>query len=212
MRAVRALARDPEQTAAVLKLGPKLRGEIPRNREVTSSATLPALDRYTGVLYHALDAGSLPDEARERAGRTVLVHSALLGPVGALDPIPAYRLSHDSRLPGLPLTAHWAAAVTRELRDAGPLLDLRSEGYAALGPLPDRDDVASLTVAERGADGTGRALTHANKKAKGVFTRALLTAPEQPETFEELVDWAPSAGIQLEQAGERVLALIVSGT
>jgi hypothetical protein len=210
VRAVRALARDPEQAAAVLKLGPKQRGELPRNRMVASSPTLPAIDRYTGVLYDALDAGSLPDDARARAAETVLVQSALFGPVGALDPIPAYRLSHDSRLPGLPLKAHWAATVTRELRHAGPLLDLRSGGYAALGPLPDRDDTAYLRVLARGGDGTTRALNHFNKKAKGEFTRALLTAADPPETLEDLLDWAPGAGFVVEAAGPRELALVVT--
>lgn len=210
MRAVRALARDPEQAAAVLKLGPKQRGEIPRNRDVLASPTLPVIDRYTGVLYDALDAGTLPEDARARAADTVLVQSAMLGPVAALDPIPAYRLSHDSRLPGLPLRAHWAAAGTRELRDAGPLLDLRSEGYAALSPLPDRDDTAYLRVLARDEDGTVRALNHFNKKAKGEFTRAFLTAPEQPTTLAELLDWAPTAGLVLERSGKRELALVVT--
>lgn len=211
MRAVRALARDPEQAAAVLKLGPKQRGEIPRNRDVSSSATLPAIDRYTGVLYDALDAGTLSEEARARAGGTVFVQSALLGPVGALDPIPAYRLSHDSRLPDLPLKAHWSAAVAGELAGAGPILDLRSVGYAALGPLPERDDAVYLRVLSRGPDGAARALNHFNKKAKGEFTRAFLTAPVQPNTLADLLDWAPTAGLVLERSGERELALVVTG-
>ena len=61
---------------------------------------MPAIDRYTGVLFDALDAPSLDADAREFARETVVVHSALFGLVGALDEIPAYRLSHDSRLPG----------------------------------------------------------------------------------------------------------------
>ena len=51
---------------------------------------------------------------------------------------PAYRLSHDSRLPGVALGRLWRAPVSRPCSPAtaGLLLDLRSEAYAALGPLP----------------------------------------------------------------------------
>ncbi|MFZ8521077.1 peroxide stress protein YaaA, partial [Staphylococcus aureus] len=69
----------------------------------------------------------------------VLVHSAPFGPVGALDGIPAYRLAASTSLPGLPsLRKIWADAVTAAIRDARPdlVLDLRSEAYAALGPVP----------------------------------------------------------------------------
>ena len=61
---------------------------------------MAAIDRYTGVLYDALDAASLDASARRWLGRHVLIHSAPLGPVGALDRIPAYRLGAAASLPG----------------------------------------------------------------------------------------------------------------
>jgi cytoplasmic iron level regulating protein YaaA (DUF328/UPF0246 family) len=162
------------------------------------------------VLYDALDAPSLPPAARERAGSTVAVASALFGLVGALDPIPAYRLSADSRLPGLPLRAHWADRVARELKSVpGMILDLRSESYAALGPAPVRAGSVYLRVLGEGPDGAVRALNHFNKKAKGELTRALLTADEVPETVDELLDWAASAGIRLERGAPGELTLTV---
>jgi len=210
LRAVRALAKDADAMSAALKLGPKQRGEIERNRALTTSPTLPALDRFTGVLYDALDAASLPPEGRERARTSVAVASALFGLVGGLDAIPAYRLSADSRLPGVALRAHWADRIRRELAAThGLLLDLRSEGYAALGPAPQRPDSVYLRVLGAGPDGAVRALNHFNKRAKGELTRALLTAPEPPSTVEELRDWAPTAGFRLAPAAPGELALTV---
>ena len=92
---------DPDAAAAVLKLGPKQRGEIEVNRALRMSSTMPAIDRYTGVLFDALDASSLGLSARQWLGEHVLIHSAPFGPVGALDPIPSYRLGAGIRLPGL---------------------------------------------------------------------------------------------------------------
>lgn len=190
-----SLAADEAATVKALKLGPKQLGEVQRNRVAATSETMPAIDRYTGVLYDALDAATLTPDARRFAAEHLVVHSALLGPVGALDPIPAYRLSHDSRLPGFVLKRHWAGPVARQL-DAVPgvMLDLRSEGYAALGPLPDRVGAVYLRVLTVGDDGRRRALNHFNKQGKGRFTRALLEAGVDHPDVGSLLDWARSTG------------------
>jgi len=193
-----------------LKLGPRQAGEVERNRSLTRSATMPALDRYTGVLYDALDAATLSPAARERARGTVLIQSALLGPVDALDLIPAYRLSSDSRLPGLPLKAHWASAVSAAFAARDDLiLDLRSEAYAALGPAPSRDGSFFVRVVTRGSDGATRALNHFNKKAKGEFVRALLTSEQTPADEGELFDWAGRHGMSVNRATAGILELTV---
>ena len=79
---------------------------------------MPAIALYTGVLYDAFDAASLSAAEAERAHEVVAVHSALFGLVAAGDPIPAYRLSFDSRLPGTTLKRAWAAPVTTALEQS----------------------------------------------------------------------------------------------
>jgi cytoplasmic iron level regulating protein YaaA (DUF328/UPF0246 family) len=210
VRAVTSLARDPEAASKALKLGPTQAGEVTRNRKLRNAPTMAAIDRYTGVLFDALDSGTLTTGARARAHEIVRIQSSLLGPVAALDPIPAYRLSHDSRLPGLPLKAHWSAPVARELAGhSGLLLDLRSEGYAALGPAPKREDAYYLRVLTRTADGEARALNHFNKHAKGVFTRSLLLAADLPDDVHDLLDWARGAGWDARLGGAGTLHLFV---
>ncbi|WP_394551405.1 YaaA family protein [Agromyces sp. MMS24-JH15] len=210
--ATQSLAADAEATMRALKLGPRQAGEVERNRCVASSPTMAALDRYTGVLYDALDAPSLDDAARSYAAQHVAVHSALFGLVGALDPIPAYRLSHDSRLPDFTLRAVWRDAVAGVLAThPGVIVDLRSEGYAELGPLPDRADAAFVRVVSEDAAGRRRALNHFNKRAKGEFTRAVLQGrPEGIETIDDLVEWAAEAGFRLEPAARSGAAALGS--
>jgi len=171
---------------------------------------MPAIDRYTGVLYDALDADTLSDSARHRAGTQLRVHSALFGLVGGLDPIPAYRLSHDSRLPDLRLGEHWRAAIASELAaHDGLIVDLRSEGYAELGRLPRRPEAVYLRVLSAGPTGEVRALNHFNKKAKGAFARALLDAETSPISVDELLSWADSSGFQLRAGTPGELELLV---
>lgn len=200
VRALRSLAKDTDASVAALKLGRTQLFEVERNRVLTASGTMPVIDRYTGVLYDALDAGTLSGEARSFAHQHVVVHSALLGPVAALDRVPAYRMSHDSRLPELSLKKHWANHIERELAPlGGVLLDLRSEAYTALGTLPVREGSAYLRVLSEGADGHKRALNHFNKKAKGEFTRAVLEAGIDFQNIGELLSWAEAAGLRMQR-------------
>jgi Peroxide stress protein YaaA len=108
------LADDVPASRAALGLSPKQDDEIERNAALWTGPTRPALERYTGVLYDALDVGSMTRAQRARAGRRLAVGSALFGLVRGDDPIPAYRLSAGSSLPGLPtLRALWRPALSR---------------------------------------------------------------------------------------------------
>ncbi|AMB57969.1 YaaA family protein [Microterricola viridarii] len=194
------LAEDTDASVAALKLGRTQLFEVERNRQLHTSATMPVIDRYTGVLYDALDAATLSPAARAFAHSHLVVHSALLGPVAALDGVPAYRMSHDSRLPALSLKGHWVPVIRQQFAPLdGVLLDLRSEAYTALGTLPVREGSAYLRVLSEGADGQKRALNHFNKKSKGEFTRVVLEAGIDFGSVDELLDWAPGAGLRLQR-------------
>ncbi len=198
LAATRGLARNRAKMADALGLGATQLHEVDRNRALRTSPVMPALDRYTGVLYDALDAASLSPAARTAAAESVVIHSAMFGLLRADDAIPAYRLSHDSRLPELRLRAHWSGAIRHELeRHDGLILDLRSEGYAALGPLPPERAAYFVRVVADGADGRKRALNHFNKKGKGEFVRQLLEAGRAPDSLDSLLRWADAAGVNL---------------
>lgn len=195
--ALRRLSRSVGGSMTALSLGPTQRFEIDRNRALLTSPAMPALERYTGVLYDALGASSLTEGAREFAGDHLVVHSALFGLVRGRDAIPAYRLSHDSRLPGLPLRQHWREAVSGALAARDELIiDLRSDSYVALGPPPS--PVVSIRVVSEDARGRRTALSHVNKAAKGGFVRAIVQAGLDHRDRESLLGWAGAEGIRLE--------------
>jgi cytoplasmic iron level regulating protein YaaA (DUF328/UPF0246 family) len=103
------LAGDHSACRSALGISASQHAEIERNAALRSAATLPAISRYTGVLYDALDIGSLRGAPAARARARLAVGSALFGLLRADDPVPAYRLSATSKLPGQP----------RWLRDGG---------------------------------------------------------------------------------------------
>lgn len=198
------LSRDREASLSALKLGPRSADEVEHNVLVRTSPTLRALERYTGVLYDPVGARDLTAEQWAWAARHVVVHSALFGLVGAVDPVPAYRLSHDSRLPGATLKRRWREPVSTALAESGEfVVDLRSEGYVGLGPAPAGRSAFVRVVSDAG--GRRRALNHFNKKAKGLFIAALLRERPRLESPGDLRDWADGRGIGLEGDSELVL-------
>ena len=209
---LRAVSRTIDGSMAALKLGPTQRFEIDRNRAVRVSAVMPAVERYTGVLYDALDVASLDPAGRAFLGQHVVIHSALFGLARADDPLPAYRFSHDSRIPGTSLSRLWSEANAAVLAgDHGLILDLRSESYVHLGPAPDH--AVFLRVVTEGKDGVRRALNHFNKHGKGELVRRIAGNGEDFTSVDTLMRWAQGAGIRLETcasaAGTRELVLVV---
>ncbi|UQN15922.1 YaaA family protein [Gulosibacter sp. ACHW.36C] len=165
----------PDAARMALKISPKLAEvELERNRALEDAPRKPAIERYTGVLYDAIDAATLTPEARAWVDRHVAIHSALYGLVMASDPIAAYRLSYDSKLPGAPLKQRWRTHIATALRaHRGPILDLRSKGYVGLGAIDHGTDHAWGDVKERLDDGSTRSLNHFNKQNKGLLIRAM---------------------------------------
>jgi len=199
-----ALAGDAPAGLAALGLSERQSGELARNAALCSAPTLPALLRYTGVLYAALDAGSLRPAQRAR----LAVASALFGLLAADDPIPAYRLSATATLPGLgSVRSIWRPTLAGQLAElAGLVIDLRSGSYLALGPVP-----GAVTVDVLSDDGHGRRrpVSHHNKSHKGRLARLLATAPRAVSDAAGIARIAHRGGLRVQRTGEHELALVV---
>lgn len=208
------LSRDETLALRALKLGPKGAPEIQRNHDVLDSPLMPALQRYTGVLFDALDPPSLKPAAHSWVMETVAVFSALLGVVRASNPIPAYRLSFDSQLSGGPLASQWAV-VGNSLWEEVPgfVLDLRSEGYRKLAPVP-ADRGVFVALVKEGPPGSRPALGHANKSVKGTLVRALAESGAVFESAQDVVSWGLAHGYSFDPESLRdgAMDLVISGS
>jgi cytoplasmic iron level regulating protein YaaA (DUF328/UPF0246 family) len=203
------LAADARACRAALGLSPAQDGEIARNAALWTSPTLPALHRYTGVLYDALDVGSLRGAAAGRARARLAVGSALFGLLRADDPVPAYRLSAGSTLPaGGTLAARWKPVLEPELAALAAtdlVVDLRSGSYAALGRVPGA--VTVNVLAER-ADGTRSVVSHFNKAHKGRLARVLAGTRAEPTDAAGVATIARRAGMRVERTGNALEIVI----
>ena len=205
-----ALAADPAASRAALGLTEAQHAEVVRNAALRTSPTAPALHRYSGVLYDALDVASLRGAAAARARARLAVGSALFGLVRADDPIPAYRLSASAKLPsGGTLAARLRPALEPVLAAvaAGELvIDLRSGSYAGLGRVPGA--VAVDVLAEL-PDGSRKVISHFNKAHKGRLARLLAGTRAEPADAGAVAALARRAGMRVLRPSPTALQVVI---
>jgi uncharacterized protein len=204
-----ALSADRPACRRALGISASQDAEIDRNAALRSAPTLPAIHRYTGVLYDALDVESLRGATASRAWARLAIGSALFGLLRADDPVPAYRLSASSKLPGQPtLAARWRPVlepVLAELARDELIVDLRSGSYAALGRVPDAVEVDVLS---EHADGHRTVVTHFNKAHKGRLARVLAGSRSEPTDAAGVAAVARRAGLRVERRGNQLTVVI----
>ena len=194
---------------AVLGISDKLAAEVEANQQLLTSPTTLAILRYTGVLYDALSAGTLPNEALQR----LAIGSALFGVVRAGDLIPHYRLSGGTKLPTRSssttptLKSRWGGLITEVLSSADDLVvDLRSGTYQQLGRLKTAITVRVESVQP---DGTRKVVSHFNKHYKGELARVLALSEQDPTSIDEIAAIAHAAGMTVEITSPTALTLVV---
>ena len=193
----------------VLGISDKLAAEVEANQQLLTSPTTPAILRYTGVLYDALSADTLPNEALQR----LAIGSALFGVVRAGDLIPHYRLSGGTKLPTRSssttptLKSRWGGLITEVLSSADDLVvDLRSGTYQQLGRLKTAITVRVESVQP---DGSRKVVSHFNKHYKGELARVLALSEHDPISIDEVAAIARAAEMTVEITSPTALTLVV---
>ena len=162
---------------------------------------LPALSRYSGVAFQALDAASLPPEAWTR----VFILSNLRGLVRGDELLPPYKLKLGA-IPGL--KTHWRKALPAQLETLpeGPVWELLPGDSADLlkGWSRPRHTVEIL-------DARGKAISHFSKKYRGLVARWLLLhgQGDPRKVLKGRIPGCQWAGVDENDRGGLVLRLLV---
>jgi uncharacterized protein len=176
-----------------LMVRPSLAGEVSRNELVRDLPTRPAVETYAGPLYEGLDPGSWTSDAVARAGRQLVIASALWGMLRPADRIPTYRLHVCARLVGMDrLEPAWRRLLPPLLADAsgrrGPVFDLRSRAYQAVGRPTDLD-AQTVTLRIRPAPGgpahVGDVIA---KRVRGEAASHILSSTVEPDDPLDIAD------------------------
>jgi uncharacterized protein len=190
LRAVAAFCRrTPGKARAALKLPPgSAAADLAANIGARDAATMPALDRFTGVLFTSLDVAS------------TLVFSGAFGALTGDEPVPLHRVPASATVPRIGgLATYWrkvlAVALAPRIEEAELVVDLRSSDYAAMWhPAPSQvGRVVTVRVLEdRG--GRLQPVSWSSKHGKGLLARELLRADSGRRSVRTVDDVAAAAG------------------
>lgn len=157
------------------------------NLGLLGGPTLPAWQRYTGVVWDHLDPSALTAEQR----RSIVVVSGLHGLVRGDDPVPDYRLKMGASLPPFGKLSTWwrsvLAPVLVEHLEGTTVVDLLPQEHRAALMGPKRRHLVSGAVVVDLVERSGASGGHAAKAAKGRLARHLLTADTPLD--EVLANW-----------------------
>jgi hypothetical protein len=152
------------------------------NAHLKGAPSLPAFERYTGVVWDHLDLASLTVAQRTRALRSIVVISGLLGAVRADDPTPDYRLKMGARMAPMGLVSRFwhddLSAVLNKAFAGSTVIDLLPQEHRAAFTA-DTEKIANYFVVGLN-EKTGKAGGHDAKAAKGRLARHILTTCSSP--------------------------------
>jgi cytoplasmic iron level regulating protein YaaA (DUF328/UPF0246 family) len=152
------------------------------NQSLMGSPTLPAWQRYTGVVWDHLDLASFGAPQRTAILQRIFVPSGLMGIVRADDPVPDYRLKMGARLTPFGLMSTWwrddlteALALAAKKKVVVDVLPQEHRSAISFSGLPQHVQVD--LVSKKGSVVGG----HNAKAAKGLLVRHLFTSGQSLE-------------------------------
>ncbi|MDX6202307.1 MAG: uncharacterized protein QOF82_3042 [Frankiales bacterium] len=218
-------AADPEGAAEGLGLPPSTAADdLAVNVTALTSGTMPAIERFRGVVFDGLGVATMGTAERRVANRTVLISSGAFGLLTAGEPIPDHRVPMAATVPGIGgLTPYWRrhleASIPSMVASRHLVVDLRSVDYLGAPPIAAsvrRHVLAVRVLTERAA---GRAVvSYSSKLTKGRLARALVAAEAAGHKVRKPSDVATIAaaeGFRVEPgnavSGQPTLDLILAG-
>lgn len=164
------------------------------NAGLADAPTLPAIERYTGVMYDSIDYQSLDDEAKECFGQNTIIMSGLFGMVRPFDLIPTYKLRMGVKLRlNKTCAAIWKPLITTSLASTaenGVIWDLLPNEHSAAWDPSKISCETRYTVKflEAGRDGRLKTVSHWSKALKGSLVRHLVANPQAAGTVDTALD------------------------
>ena len=137
-----------------------------QNQDVFNSKCVPAIERYTGVVYNHIEWSSLSAKAQKYMNKHIIIFSGLFGLLTPDTLIPDYKLKMNV----LSLKSLWGPIISDYLKDEDIIFDLLPQVHRkAYTPNKNTIQVDFLVQSK----GKTSAAGHFGKAVKGQFIRFL---------------------------------------
>tara|TARA_Y100001970_G_C14002674_1_gene734220 strand:+ start:85 stop:783 length:699 start_codon:yes stop_codon:yes gene_type:complete len=144
----------------------KSEGFHSQNQSIFKEKCVPAINRYTGVVYSNIDWENLSDKAQSYLQKHVFIFSGLFGMVSPLTPIPNYKLKMNV----LSLQHHWNPILTEALSHEDFIIDLLPQVHRKAYTPNKNVYKVDFSVIKKGKK---TAAGHFGKAVKGKFIQYL---------------------------------------
>lgn len=148
-------------------------------QDFDNKLTLPAINRYSGVMFNSIDYSSLPIQQQENANEAILFIDAVFGLLKPQDLIPNYKLSISAKFPNFKIDNYWKENLKKILEE-----ELQNKIILDILPQAHRKAI-SITNKNRYLinffeikNGKEKNAGHISKKLKGEFIRYILSFDE----------------------------------
>lgn len=193
---------------------------------IRTAPTMPAIERFTGVLYDELDVASLSTRDRRRLDDNVVVFSGVFGLLSPRDLVPDHRLKMSATLPTIGKVATaWRSHITDALapRIVGTTVwDLLPNEHAAawrpsaVGTPGGPDARIAVRFLDEGPRRRGArtftTVSHWNKLLKGALVRFVLATgardPDALAKFRHPQGYRYDPSLTEESRGTTVVAMV----
>ena len=135
------------------------------NSEILISKTMPAIERYTGVVYDAINYSTLDTESKRYFNSHVRIISGLFGLVKPQQHIPNYKLKIDK----LQVAKYWKESISDKLKNTF-VIDLLPQTHKKAVSYENGIEVEFIITKNDKKKPAG----HFGKKVKGTFVRWLV--------------------------------------
>jgi len=137
-----------------------------QNQSIFKERCVPAITRYTGVVYENIGWDSLSKEGKEYLANYVFIFSGLFGMIKPLTPIPDYKLKMNV----LSLQLHWRPILTEALNEEEFIIDLLPQVHRKAYTPNKNVFKVDFSVIKKGKKS---AAGHFGKSVKGQFIKYL---------------------------------------
>jgi len=139
-----------------------------QNQDVFNSKCVPAIERYTGVVYNHIEWESLSTKAKNYMKKNILIFSGLFGLLTPDTMIPDYKLKMNV----LSLKSLWGPIISDYLKNEDIIFDLLPQVHRK-AYTPNKNTVQIDFLVQH--KGKKSAAGHFGKAVKGQFIRFLAT-------------------------------------
>ncbi|MDA3836220.1 MAG: peroxide stress protein YaaA [Nanoarchaeota archaeon] len=187
--------RDLSEMSKVLELkGIPLQKAIIADANLNGGSTLPAIYRYSGVMFKAIDYAGMSHAKKENFNDAVLFVDGMFGLLRPLDLIPDYKLKINSKIPGFDVSRFWRdelKGVLEEEFEGKVVIDILPDAHRRVVDFSSAKEHYEVVFAEN-VEGVMKNVGHFSKGLKGEFVNFVCSMDNISR--EDLIGWKHSDG------------------